>query len=538
MKNKITNRLLVVLISLYPITNYAQNWPKAPNAYSWEGTWNPVLPIPNMYDDYYFDGHEQNGTPTPVLPPGIWDWETEHNLANWKNYQKNIGHFAAILDNQNRIYGWKIILDHLPAEFTPGAAYFSGSPGSDIVDLGAGSSIHTTEHINLGDGPDILRFEKSWSLFLQTGSTFTGFKNDNDLVIAGRNTVPVDGSHDIGQTSIVTGPGNDLVFVNNMASAGVDAGCGNGGRSDILDPNDGDDIVVYGGNMADFRFLGGKGNDLAVWYADEVQQQAAGWKLLGPNFFGGGAWGKALWDDEGTDRLIMAISPNTVVKNAYGAPQPGQLNVYLLNNYPEAMKVDQPTETSLFGRYCITCGIGPNQKKTVTLEYVSPDGKVFTGRFWLTGMEELQIGIGQGAKVYKLDEVNGKAILDNSLQAIDPPLRSTYNQIATNFIAALNLSDPPPTTGYAPINPPKLSGMEVFPNPAFDQVNIRYIGNKSSYCTISLTDMTGQNVFKKQQHLVPGENYFQVDVAKIEKGIYLVRIDEEGLITQTKLILN
>lgn len=537
MKKQVINRLILLVISLLPLATHAQNWPKPPNTYSWEGTWNPVFPIPNMYDDYYYDGHEQGGAPTAILPPGFWDWDREHNQANWKNYQKTIGHFAALLDNQNRIYGWKIMLDHFPAELTAGAAYFSGSPGIDIVDLGAGSSIHTTGDINLGDGPDILRFEKSWSLFLQTGSTFTGSKNDNDLVIAGRNTTPADGSHDIGQTSIVTGPGNDLVFVNNMASAGVDAGCGNGGRSDILDPNDGDDIVVYGGNMADFRFLGGKGNDVAVWYADEVQQQAAGWKLLGPNFFGGGAWGKALWDDPGTDRLIMAISPNTVVKNTYGAPPPGQINVYLLNNYPKAMEVDRPTENDLYARYCVTCGIGPNDKKTVTLEYVSPDGKVFTGRFWLTAIEELQVGIGPGAKVYKLDEVNGKAILDNSLQAINPPLRSEYNQITNNFINGLNLLNPP-TSGYAPLNPPKLSGLEVFPNPAFDQVNIRYVGNRSSYCTISLTDMTGQNVFKKQQHLVPGDNYFQVDVAKIEKGIYILRVDEEGEVAQTKLILN
>lgn len=534
MKNEANKPLVLLLIGLLPLVSYAQNWPKAPNNYSWEGTWNPVFPIPNMYDDYYFDGHEQSGAPTPVLPPGFWDWEDEHNLANWKNYQQHIGHFAALLDNQNHVFGWKVILDHLPAELTAGAAYFSGSPGSDIIDLGSGSSIHTTGDINLGDGPDILRFEKSWSLYLQTGSTFTGSKHDNDLVIAGRNNIPLDGSHDIGQTSIVTGPGRDLVFVNNMAAAGVDAGCR---RSDTLDPDDGDDIVVYGGNMSDFRFLGGKGNDLAVWYTDEVQQQAAGWKLLGPNFFGGGAWGKALWDDEGTDRLIMAISPNTVVKNEYGAPPPGQLNVYLLNNYPEAIEVDGPTENSLYSRYCITCGIGPNQKKTVTLEYVSADNKIFTGRFWLTSIEELQIGIGPGAKVYKLDEVNGKALLDNNLQAINPPLRSEYNQIATNFINGLNLSDPP-AGGYAPVNPPKLSGLDVFPNPAFEQINIRYIGNKSSNCTISLTDLTGQNVFKKQQHLVPGENYFQVDVAKIEKGIYILRVDEEGKITQTKLIVN
>ncbi|MFM6975688.1 MAG: T9SS type A sorting domain-containing protein [Sphingobacteriaceae bacterium] len=526
--------LIVTLLSIHPVVLKAQ-WPKPPNTYSWEGTWNPTFPIPNMYDDYYFDAHQQSGQATPVLPPGVWDWQQEHNLSNWNLFKTSFGHFAAIVDNQNRIFGWKLITNMLPSELTAGAAYFKGSPGIDILDLGAGSSIHSTGEIALGDGPDIIRFEKGYSLYLTTGSGLTGAQQDNDLVIAGRNMVPADGSVDIKQTSIVTGPGNDLVFVNNMASAGVDAGCGAGGRTDTTDPNDGDDIVVYGGNMNDFRFVGGKGNDLAVWYADQVQQQVAGWSWLGPNFFGGGAWGKALWEDTGTDRLIMVIPPNTLVKNEYGAPAPGQLNVYLLNNYPAQAQADGPTETDVYARYCITCGIGPNQRKTITLEYVSADGKVFTGRFWLTAFEELQIGIGLGAKVYKLDDLNGKAVLDNSLKAITPPLRSNFNLVTNNFINSLKLVDPP-TPGYAPTLT-QIKGLEAYPNPTSDYVLIKYEGTQVTKCTLSLVDFTGQVVFKEDEKVAFGENTYQINMADFTRGVYMLVLTEDKKQYQAKVIL-
>lgn len=539
MKTKHLSPLIFILVMCQKSEKIqAQEWPKPPNVYSWEGTWTPVFPLANMYDNYYYDGHEINGQATPVLPPGTWDWGQEHNLSNWNNFKNSIGHFGAISDNQNRIFGWKLIIDHLPADLTAGAAYFSGSPGIDILDLGPGSKVSSNGEISLNDGPDILRYEKGYSLFIRTGSSFTGSVNDNDVVIAGKNNVPADGSVDIGQTTISTGPGNDLVFVNNMGSAGVDVGCGAGGRTDATDPNDGNDIVVYGGNMNDFRFTGGTGNDLAIWYADEVEQQAAGWTWLGPNFFGGGSWGNALWEDKGTDRLIMAISPNTIVKNTYGAPPAGQLNVYLLNNYSPNSWIDGPTEGDPYARYCVTCGIGPGERKTITLEYVSPDGKVFTGRFWLTAFEELQVGIGPGAKVYKLDDINGKAILDNSLiPNNNPPLRNNYNQIITNYINGLNITENI-APGYPPTTETGQAEFYVYPNPSTEKLTIKYIAEKSSDCTISLNDINGLTVLNVAKKAIEGENFFQFDVSKINGGVYFLTLKDEKNVYNTKLLIN
>lgn len=536
MKLNYLNVLTISILSTLPLLSSAQDWPKPASNYSWEGTWLPSFPIPNMYDEYYFDGHEQNGKVTPVLPPGIWDYKQDHNLLNWKNWRSTFGHFGALVDDQKHLFGWKIIPDFLPVNFGTVGGFFNGSPGADVLDFGIGSWIHGTDQIALGDGPDVVRFEKSIALFLRTGSSLSGSLADNDLVIAGKNTIPSDGSIDIEKTSIATGPGRDLIFIQNMHAAAVDAGCGQGGRTNATDPNDGDDIVVYGGNMHDFRFMGGKGNDIAVWYADEVRQQAAGWPWLSPAFFGGGGWGNALWEDNGTDRLIMAVSPNTVVANTYGAPPPGQLNVYLLKDYSPQPWVDLPTKDNLFARYCVTCGIGPSQKKTITIEYVSPNNTVFTGRFWLTAFEELQIGIGPGAKVYTLDEVNGKAILNNSLTPFSPPTRAQYNQVADAFVNSLTVIEEP-DPGYGPTGTSTENALFVFPNPAKEYLNIRYTATKSGTAKVLLSDINGMIYQEFEQSLVPGQNVFQSTISKLKKGLYVVLVKEGTKTSSSKVIV-
>ena len=63
-------------------------WP-TPNAWSWDGSWEPAeFPLDGLLDNEYFDGHPDiHGTPTPILPPGEWDWNDDDNdLANWRNF--------------------------------------------------------------------------------------------------------------------------------------------------------------------------------------------------------------------------------------------------------------------------------------------------------------------------------------------------------------------------------------------------------------------------------------------------------------------
>lgn len=375
-----------------------------------------IINAMSLFDDKYCDGHDWAGKPTPVLPPGKWDWnEANNDLANWKNFETTVGTMSLLKDIDNEPYGWRLNgLQPSMVDFAGPAAYFEGSAGRDIVNLGAKGKIHSFSG-RLSAGPDVLVFNSSYLLDFSTSEITGSAADDDDLLVAGCD-VNNDSAFDIKTTTIHTGSGADELFVRDAAQSAFDSG-NLGGMTSDLDPQDGDDVTVLRGNMLDFRTFGGTGNDTVVWYADEVRQNTP-W--LGPNFFGGGGSGAALWDDQGTDRLVLAIPRDTKLITS-GATQPGQLLVRVLPNYNAAIQWDAPTVNDPKAKYCVTCGVSPTGRKTVTLEYRSANGAVNTGYFWVTAFEELQIGVGADARVYSLNDVTGVATLTPTLAPYTPP---------------------------------------------------------------------------------------------------------------------
>lgn len=414
-------------------------WPGSANAYSWDGSWSPdseSLPPEGLYDDVYFDGHEAAGGSSPVLPPGAWDWvdeETGHvtELGAWQAFSANLGIFEPLEDNEGGPFGWRLV-----GNAEGGVAWnyagdrFESSSGTDVMDLGPGGQIFFTGALNLRDGPDMVRYLQSWAADWRTGSSDSGHLRDNDLVIAGSDIGRPAGEYDLRTSTVHTGPGSDLVFVNNIERAAVDLGNGANGRTDTLDPNDGDDMVVVGGNGYDFRIYGGEGNDTLVWRVDEVNQNTP-W--LGVSFFGGGGWAPATWD-EGTDRLVLVVPVDTPVHSGGPSTESGVVAVWVDPDYGTDPIPDPPTEDDVFARYYGSAGIGPDGKKTVLWAYESASGSVHTGYCTMTGIEELQVGLGPQARVYRIDEVQGAATHDPSLTPlIDVPSRATAHSLMDQF---------------------------------------------------------------------------------------------------------
>ncbi len=387
------------------------------NEWSWDGSWTPSggdFPLDGLFDDEYGDGHDD----TPILPPGEWDWDDANDdLANWRNFSMNLGTFDPLLDSMDRQYGWRFVGLEASSDYAGPASYFEGSSGVDYMDLGPAGSIHSFGDGNLAGGPDVLIFDESYSLDFRTGTTADGGDRDDDLVIAGCSPNP-DGGFDIATTTIHTGPGHDWVFVRDVERAAIDLGNGDGGRTDTIDISDGNDMVVLRGNTLDFRVYGGAGDDVFVWHVDENVQTST-W--LGPNFFGGGGWGDALFsEDGGVDRLVLDIPTDTEMVTSPSTPTGG----LLVQSHDGELVIDEPTVDDEYARYCVDCGTGPGGEKTIIVEYNSADGMIETGYFFLTGVDELQVGMGEGARVYALDQVSGTATLieDAELtEAIVPP---------------------------------------------------------------------------------------------------------------------
>ena len=394
-------------------------WP-VPNAWSWDGSWTPAdsdFPLAGLLDAKYNDGHiVPVNQVSPILPPGRWDWDdAQSDLATWRGFQKDIGTWEQLVDPCGHSYGWRLVPNTPGAvDFGGAAEYFHGSSGADLLFLGANGTLHSIDG-DLGDGPDVLVFDRAWLLDYRTGSSKTGSLHDDDLVVAGctPKTDPAE-LYGIYSSSIHTGPGSDLVFVRDLRSGAIDAGNGAGGDTSVLDPDDGDDLVIFRGNIKDARFFGGMGNDVAVWYVGEMLEKTT---YQGGDFFGGGGWGDALWGDPGTDRLVLVVPPDTPIVDKPATP-PGSL---LVMTAGDVLKVDEGTKDYFDAKYCIPCGVGPNGERSIIIEYVSADSAIETGYVSVTAMEELQLGLGAGAKVYRLDQVNGHAILDPTLKPIDVP---------------------------------------------------------------------------------------------------------------------
>jgi hypothetical protein len=387
-----------------------EGWPDD-NEFSWNGSWAPDsadFPIDGLLDDEYFDGHGG----TPILPPGEWDWnDADDDLANWRNFSSNLGTFEMLESAAGQHYGWRFVANDEVPDFTGPAQYYEGTPGVDIVDLGPRGELHGYGSGSLGDGPDILVYERSYSLEFRTGSSETGAANDDDLVVGGCSET---GATDIETSTMHTGPGSDWVFTRDIDRAAVDLGNGAGGRTDTLDPNDGDDLLVLRGTIHDTRLYGGFGNDVIVWYVDDTVQTT---EWLGNNFFGGGGKGDALWDDPGVDRLVLVVPVDTVISDAPSTPE-GALRVLPAER---GFVEDEGTSADPFATYCIECGTAPDGRRTVIVEYRARGGEIFTGYCYTTGIEELQVGVGPGARVFQIDPVEGTIREDADARPTVPP---------------------------------------------------------------------------------------------------------------------
>jgi len=402
--------------------------------YSWDDSWTPSsFPVAGLIDETHAD-----------LPPGKWGWDNgcdcpgDEGLAIYEN--EFLGRdlmFETVTDAEGEVFGWRLVSnDGSPIEMDARLDKFDGTPGVDIIDLkergnlnGTGPNDQGSPGINLGDGPDMLRFGTGWSIDLRVGDSERGSEADNDLVILGTNDVLPNAEYDIFGATIHTGPGSDLVFTKNFGPAAIDLGNGQSGRTDSVDGDDGDDMAILEGNMRDFRVYGGGGDDVFVWYVDQVVDN----EWLGPNFFGGGGWGDAIWADAGVDRLILAIDPATEVVTARGDHDgnPGSFLALIYSDY--APNIDTPTEEDVFARYYSTVPEGPDGQRTVTVSYRSADESVFTHDFYITSVEQVQMGVGDDAIVYDVDYVTGALTVSSAAPLTEIPERGAYEALFDTF---------------------------------------------------------------------------------------------------------
>jgi hypothetical protein len=78
----------------------------------------------------------------------------------------------------------------------------------------------------------------------------------------------------------------------------------------------------------------------------------------------------------------------------------------------------------------------------------------------------------------------------------------------------------------------------LFPNPASDNVNIRYHATEDQSCLLRIIDLSGRSVWMEKYRFVTGNNEVQIDVSALSTGVYLVEIASGETITRHRLAVS
>jgi hypothetical protein len=98
-------------------------------------------------------------------------------------------------------------------------------------------------------------------------------------------------------------------------------------------------------------------------------------------------------------------------------------------------------------------------------------------------------------------------------------LTFTLPPIKAGVTSSVHLSVPKPDDKL-------LSGVEVYPNPITDQINLKYVISRNSNVTIKMVDVLGNNILTLfSQRVDPGERTFTYAISnKLNKGFYFIRV--------------
>jgi hypothetical protein len=82
--------------------------------------------------------------------------------------------------------------------------------------------------------------------------------------------------------------------------------------------------------------------------------------------------------------------------------------------------------------------------------------------------------------------------------------------------------------------------MNIYPNPASNQINISFVPEVTGNSKIILYTVDGRKTIEIDNNFVEaGKLYLSnIDVSKLSKGVYLVQLWTAGKVTNKKIIIN
>lgn len=110
-------------------------------------------------------------------------------------------------------------------------------------------------------------------------------------------------------------------------------------------------------------------------------------------------------------------------------------------------------------------------------------------------------------------------------KAVNTCGNSTTNNFAVSFVCRENQNE-------------ALINTTVSPNPATTELTVTLDSYANAECTITIFNMMGQAVYHKAILLGEGNNEFKINVESLARGSYVLQLNANDKVTQTKVVLN
>lgn len=82
------------------------------------------------------------------------------------------------------------------------------------------------------------------------------------------------------------------------------------------------------------------------------------------------------------------------------------------------------------------------------------------------------------------------------------------------------------------------SALSIFPNPASNKTTVVYAGDHEGTIQLQLVDFTGKVMNIENKILVDGNNYYEIDLHNLAKGIYMVILYDSGKTISNRIVVN
>jgi len=84
------------------------------------------------------------------------------------------------------------------------------------------------------------------------------------------------------------------------------------------------------------------------------------------------------------------------------------------------------------------------------------------------------------------------------------------------------------STGVATVKQP-VSGVIAYPNPTSGKLNIQWMETSTENATVSISDITGREIYKTSINMTQGTGINQVDLSNLSNGLYLISINSGNI---------